>query len=254
MDRHLKEVGSLSYISTDVFNANFYTYTVSKGPAPRFITSGALSAVSGATTVNCPAGHVLRESGKKLYPDVHSGVSTYMVGVYDTSSGLKGFINPNDPMFAPYNTDRPNYQEDSLYTTDNTTKNLGPSVLSLGHITSAGDVTSPGEVVASGQLRSSTITPLITTSNATTLDVSLGQVFTMTTSANVTISLTNPSVGAQVFLIVTGGGSHIITFGTNIKGMGTLSVTNTNIYTIHYICNGTSLFELSRTAAFTDTA
>ena len=253
MDRHLKEIGSLSYISTDEFNDNFFSYTVAMGPAPGFLMTGSLSTVTGATTINCPAGRVLRENGKKLYPKTHSGVTTYMIGVYDTVSGFKGFINPNDPMFAPYNTDRPNYQDDSKYTTNNAIKNLGPSVLTLGNVTTAGDVTVSGAIITSGQVRSSTVTPLTTTSGATTLDVSLGQVFTMTTSASVTISLSNPSPGAQVFLIVTGGANgHVITFGTNIKGMGILTVANGSIYTLHYICDGTSLVEVSRTAAFTD--
>jgi hypothetical protein len=109
-----------------------------------------------------------------------------------------------------------------------------------------------GTVIASGQVRSSTVTALVGTTP--TLNVALGQVFTITTSGATTISLSNPSPGAQVFLIVTGGGAHTITFGANIKGMGQLlTAASGNIFTLHYICDGTSLLEVSRTAAFTDT-
>jgi hypothetical protein len=140
MDRRTKEIGSLSYISTDTFNNNIFSYTVTNGPSPQFKKIGTLAVLSGATSVNCPAGHILRENGKKLYPDAHNGVTTYMVGVFDMLSGLKGYINPNDPMFAPYNTDRPLYQLDSVYTTSGTTKNLGPSVLTLGDVTVGGNL------------------------------------------------------------------------------------------------------------------
>jgi hypothetical protein len=122
MDRRLKEVGALSYISTDAFDDNFWTYTVTNGPAPQFERRGTLVVVAGATPTNCPAGTVLRENGKKLYPGVHVGVKTYMVGVYcyhdKSKEKFTGFINPNDPMFAPYNSDRPHFQPDSLYTSN----------------------------------------------------------------------------------------------------------------------------------------
>jgi len=250
MDRRLKEVGALSYISTDVFDGNFWTYTVTNGPAPQFERIGTLVAVAGASPTNCPAGTVLRENGKKLYPGVHGkNVKTYMVGVYCYSGSAEtmfsGFINPNDPMFSPYNSDRPYFQPDSVYTSDNLTKNLGSSVYTLGQVTSA------GEVVSSGQLRCSTVTALGTTA-AETLDVSKGQVFTLSTARSVTITPSNMVAGAQVFLIVTGGGTHTVTFGTNMKGLGTISATVDQVFTLHFICDDTHLYEVSRTAAFTD--
>ena len=123
MDRRVKEVGSVSYISTDAFNLNFFSYDITTSGSPTFAKVGTLNLLPTATSVNCPAGNVLRENGKKLYPGVHSGVKTFMVGVFDALSGLKGFINPNDPMFAPYNSERPIYQPDSTYTVDGVTKN-----------------------------------------------------------------------------------------------------------------------------------
>jgi hypothetical protein len=60
--------------------------------------------------------------------------------------------------------------------------------------------------------------------------------------------------GAQVFLIVTAGGGHIVTFGIGMKGLGSITATTGQVFTLHFICDGTSLYEVTRSAAFTDTA
>lgn len=262
MDRRLKEVGSRSYISTDEFNENFFDYVITSSP-PTFVKTGSLVPVRGASTVKCPPGAVLRENGKKLYPEAHSGVKTFMVGVFDTISGLKGYINPNDPMFAPYNTERPIYLKDSVYTSDPTTKNLGPSVLTLGHIASSGDVTSPGQVTASGQVRSSSFTILeivdgvgVGVPNSAELDVSQGQVFMINMTKNVTLIPTNMSTGAIVYLMITGGNStYTLSFANgpdgSINGVGDFSIVSNKSYTIHFFCNSpVYMFELGRTSAF----
>ena len=126
------------------------------------------------------------------------------------------------------------------------------SVVSSGVIMSAGDITTGGEVISSGQLRSYRVTELGTTSTEV-LNLSLGQVFTLSTARDVSIIPTNMTAGAQVFLIVTGGGAHTVTFGISMKGLSNLAVTSGQVFTLHFICNGSSLYEVSRTAAFTDT-
>jgi hypothetical protein len=143
MSRSLKELSAKSYISTDPYNGNFFTYSVKTGPPPQFKKTGALTVVKGATSVNCPAGNILRENGKKLYPDAYPGVTTYMVGVFDILSNLSGFINPNDPVFAPFNGDRPNYLKDSV---NSQTKNYGAPVFTQGSVMS-NDVTVLGNLV-----------------------------------------------------------------------------------------------------------
>lgn len=95
-----------SYISQTAFNADFFQYTTTQNPTT-FVTTGALSAVTGATSGTCPAGRVLRDNGKRLYPSAHPGVTTYMVGVLDPVSFLSGFIDPNSPVFAVYNGNKP---------------------------------------------------------------------------------------------------------------------------------------------------
>lgn len=206
MSRNLKEVSAKSYISTDAYNSNFFTYSVTTGPSPQFKKTGALTSVSGATSVNCPAGNILRENGKKLYPDAYPGVTDYMVGVFDILNNLSGFIDPNDPVFAPFNGDRPNYLKDSV---NDQAKNLGAPVLTQGNVMCSGDV------VAAGQIRSNTVTVLTIVSSIVSIDVSLGQVFTLNATGNFTLNAINLSPGAVVFLKITGG-THVMTLGANI--------------------------------------
>lgn len=124
MSRVSKEVSARSYIATAPFHLNFFTYKVNMAPVT-FVRTGDLSKVTGATALTCPAGRVLRENGRKLFPGAHpvntvNGVattfppSTVMVGVFDNQSGLNGFIDVNAPMFAVYNGDRPNYLKDAV--------------------------------------------------------------------------------------------------------------------------------------------
>ena len=119
----------LSYIATAPFNNNFFTYTTLVNA--QNVTVGNFTAVTGATTLNCPAGRVLRETGRKLYPSANPSVTTYMVSVYDAQTQLTGFIDPNSQVFAIYNTDKPNFLADGVDPTANVT-DAGQSVFTLG--------------------------------------------------------------------------------------------------------------------------
>jgi len=156
MSRQVKEVPARSYLSTAAFHLNFFTYTTSMNPIT-FKKSGDLSAVSGATSSNCPAGRVLRENGRKLYPGAHdistvNGVATtfpsgtVMVGVFDNQSGLNGFIDPNAPMFAVYNGDRAGYLKDSVDPVGGLT-DQGAPVKTNGIADVTGDVTISGRLI-----------------------------------------------------------------------------------------------------------
>lgn len=79
-----------------------------------YVMQGTLTAVSGATAANCPKGRVLRENGRKLYPSANPGVTTYLVGVFDDKTFLNGFIDPNSPLFVPFNTDKPVYLDNGV--------------------------------------------------------------------------------------------------------------------------------------------
>ena len=126
-----------SYISTAAFEQYFFSYTVTN--QKRKIV-GTLALIEGLTCGKCPAGRILRETGRKLYPDANNGVKRYMVGVYDSHTLLNGFIDPNAPVFAVYNSDRPNYIPNNVDSSDDETvdsvDNYGAPVLTAGDIIS----------------------------------------------------------------------------------------------------------------------
>ena len=119
-----------SYVSTTPFNGSIYSYTVALNPST-FKQEGRLVAITtspaGVTlsATNCPAGRVLRENGRRLYPETNVGLlsgdtfqgtanfqgateaANHMwVGVFDAVTGVKGFINPNAATFTVYNSDK----------------------------------------------------------------------------------------------------------------------------------------------------
>ena len=110
----LKGSPTRSYIAVRAYNNDIFSYTtstenVSQTSRPTYIVVGRLGPVKDATAANCPEGHLLVENGKKLYPESNPGITTYMVGVFDNSNGLNGYIDPNSSAFTPQNTDRPYY-------------------------------------------------------------------------------------------------------------------------------------------------
>lgn len=116
-----------SYVSNGPFQNDIYTYTTALNPTT-FRQEGRLTAITTSpsgvtlTATNCPAGRVLRENGRKLYPGVNPGLAVgdtyqgstvgttttnhFWVGVFDAVTGVKGFINPNAPTFSVYNSDK----------------------------------------------------------------------------------------------------------------------------------------------------
>jgi hypothetical protein len=136
---NLPSVPRRSYLSTQPFNTVFFNYSTSfNGVA--FV--GTFSTVTGATALTCPAGRILHETGKKLFPGANPNVNDYMVSVYDPFSMLTGYINPNQPFFSLMNTDRANFLLD------------GPNGAGTG-ITStarANALFTRGDVLAGGRL------------------------------------------------------------------------------------------------------
>uniref|UniRef100_A0A6C0AMS2 Uncharacterized protein n=1 Tax=viral metagenome TaxID=1070528 RepID=A0A6C0AMS2_9ZZZZ len=161
MSRQLKEVSARSYIATAAFHLNFFTYKTSMN-SQTFKTTGDLSKVTGATSGTCPAGRILRENGKKLFPGAHpidtvNGVtttfppSTVMVGVFDNQSGLNGFIDVNAPVFAVYNGDRPNYLKDAVDPVGGLTDHSAPT-LTNGSVNILEDLNVTGNSALTGTL------------------------------------------------------------------------------------------------------
>jgi len=228
------------------------------------VLTGTLSAVVGATAANCPANRILRENGRRLYKDANPGISTLLVGVYDAVSGLSGLIDPNSARFAVYNGDKSVFQDNGVDPNGGLV-DQGPPIYTRGSVTALGGFTGP--------VRNATSTALttVTTSGGQTaqsLDLSLGNVFTFTTSASGAASITltpsnlttatTSSVGQTITLIInaTTVQNTTITFGTGFVKTGTLVVTAgagpvTQYYVVTFTSDGTRVYEQSRTAALT---
>ena len=131
-----------TYITMRVYNDDIFTYTTSLNSDLQ--TIGRLAPVTGATAGNCAKGAFLRETGKRLYPNVNPGISTLMVGVYDFATGLSGFIDPNSFAFSPQNTDRAYYIDSAGYNPNSADAPLrsdqGPPVYTHGDVLADGNL------------------------------------------------------------------------------------------------------------------
>ena len=146
-----KDVSLRSYVSVNPFNTQLFSYTVSLNN--QLQTIGTLATVAGATALNCPAGRLLAETGKKILPDVNAGVSTPMVSVYDSVSGLTGFIDPNAAVFTLYSTDKPYFQQRGVDPVGELSDNGMPIYTNGDVITKHGDVNVlGGDVNVSGSV------------------------------------------------------------------------------------------------------
>jgi hypothetical protein len=237
------------YIAAGAFNGAFYSYTTSLNMTT-FSTVGTLAAVSGATAGNCPAGRILREVGHRLYPAAHPGISTMMVKVYDANSCLSGYIDPNAPQFAVFNSDKPIEIVDGG-DSNSATPHKGQPVYTTGDVIAGGDANITGDVVAGGQVRSSTVTVDSSSTGGTlTINPTLGQVFKFTANmaSAVTLAATAGSAaanpGAIVYVIFTdGGGRAIAGDGTTVKGAASATMTDNKIYTVTLVSDGAVFYQ-----------
>lgn len=242
-----------SYISTGTFHTDIFRYTTSVNASLQTVgTLTSLSSVGTGTAANCPINRVVRENGRRLFPDANPGVSGLLVGVYDAISGLSGFIDPNSSKFVLMSSDRANYLADPL---------------------------NPVSGYKDALVRSATVLP-ITVAATASIDANLAQTFTLTTTTQATVALSAsavPPAGSLTYLIVTNGASNgtsgsftatatTITFVTNpavVTGTNTLGggfreaaslVTSTvtgDIYVMTFISDGTRLIEAARSGTVT---
>ena len=117
-----------SYVAATNFMNSFFSYTQTKNNL--FQVSYTLGKVT-TDSSKTPAGAILRDTGRKLYPGVDEGISTYMISVLDTASGLSGFIDPNAAAFAPYNLNKPITVDNGIDPLTNTL-DAGPPVYTNG--------------------------------------------------------------------------------------------------------------------------
>jgi len=227
---NLPSVPRRSYLATTAYNTVFFSYSTSLNGITYVGTFGS---VTGATAATCPAGRILHETGKKLFPGANPGVNDYMVSVYDPVSMLTGFINPNQPFFSLMNTDRANFLLDgpsgtgtginasaranALYTRGDV---LAGGRLDLsGNAVIYGNISTLGNQYVGGNL--STIGSLSvggTVNFKSGLVVGTGSMFA--TPGSVTISTTAVTASSKIYLTFTGfaGTTGFLRVGTIVPG------------------------------------
>ena len=249
------------YIATESFVNDFFTYTTSTDA--NGLTTGTFTQVSGATAATCPAGRVLRDNGKRLYPDAHPNVSYAMIGVFDPQTFLSGFINPNSPIFAMFNSDKP-------YFTDNLGdgKNAGfdSNLSSTGLVNEGNAVFTNGNVIAGKQVysdrRFSTTGAAIATTGfptASTINVAEGQLFYFVNpTGDMVVNARNAStIGTHAYIMLSnsqaassinfGTGFRATSFSTNTLLNNLSSLGAGRVNTIHFMGDGFGMTEVART-------
>ena len=253
------------YIATESFVNDFFSYTTSTDA--NGLTTGALTQVSGATTEACPAGRVLRDNGKRLYPSAHPNITYAMIGVFDPQTFLSGFINPNSPIFAMFNSDKP-------YFTDNLGdgKNAGFDVnlSSTGLVNEGNAVFTNGNVIAGKQVyadkRFSTTGAAVATTGfptASTINVAEGQLFYFVNpTGDMVVNARNSStIGTHAYVFLSNAtAASSINFGLGFRNTAHLSsgVIATSLSSlgagkvsvIHFMGDGFGMTEVSRTQRF----
>ncbi len=158
----LNDLSKKSYITTEAPNGHIYSYRKTYDSAT-YTWSGSLDEIdftSAPWDAYNSAGIVLRETGKKLYPNANPNVTRYMVGVFvvdqdgNNVSGELGqmFIDPNCSVFAQFNGQRPTYIPTA---TDDVVGGLdfGNPVYTRGNITTTnGNIAATSTVDGTGSL------------------------------------------------------------------------------------------------------
>ena len=245
-----------SYITTGAFNNDIWAYQTQMNPTT-FKTEGHLVAAtlpSGTTLTAalCPAGRILREVGRKLFPGVHPGLvatdtwnsvavgtsTSYtghmMVLVFDAVTGLKGFIDANNEILAIYNSDRAN---DFVDANENPSTGGAPARLGQSLYTAGNVVFAP------------TAMGIVAGANTYNFVTSPGTLYTCTALTSVSnIVPVVPTSGAMIIIRVTGVASAAaVTFSSPFKASATaLPAAAVNVVTVTFISDGTNLIEVSR--------
>lgn len=131
-------------------------------------------------------------------------------------------------------------------------------ISSAGAITATGAISvngtevinSSGRVVYAGGSAGS----VVVNGTASTVDLDDATVFSCTANAALTITPSGGYVGqisTILFANTVGTATNVVTLGTGFKKTGTLSIVSANEYAITFVYDGTSYYEISRTAALT---
>ena len=265
-----------SYIAMSSYTSDFFGYSLIFNPTT-FSNVGTLSTL-GVPATSTLRGSILSETGRKLYPSANAGVSTLMVSVFDHTSLLTGFINPNSPSFALFNTDKPVYMNQGVDPGTNLSTNLGNSIYTHGSVVADGYgtfsgnlstgqmlTTGTGVTSISGQNRVTNIsTYTLTNSGNINLDLEGGQVMRINLSSPTTSgagginvfdslgtnqSTINGSVAYMIFTNLNSGAtnsSFTVTFGNNLREAGGLTAVAGSTYTVSFVAATGTMMEISR--------
>ena len=231
-----------SYISTGAFNGIIYSYTTTLNTS-NFKQEGRLAALTALpsgvtiTATNCPAGRILRETGRKLFPGANPGLvqgdsyqgtavannnlNKMWVLVFDSVTGLRGFIDPNAPQFAVYNSDRNPAFVDVAETVGGAPTRLGQPVFTNGNITTTGGsviqyklVTALGttgaQTLTAAQTVGGVVTQTATGAQALNLPATSALIAAMGSTVGTTCELTYINLAAQNVTLTAGDGSTTI--------------------------------------------
>lgn len=241
-----------AYVTVGAFDSFIYTYTTS---ISNYVTTGTLTSFTSSglgNSTTCPQGRILRENGRKLYPGANPSVTQFLVGVYDATTLLNGFIDPNARVFAVYTTDKSYFLSDSVDAVTGR-RDLGPCVVTDGDIrTTQGNVfvevgnaqiatyVSTGTYVAAGTYVYGTlgigfplgtggaVTQLTTKTTAVTLNKATGAITTANSNLNnsaATFTLTNSLINVNDIVFVN-------TINTNYSVSARVTASNTCLITI----------------------
>ena len=224
------------YVSAVPFHNDLFSYTITTDQQTYVKTGTLYAPITGANATTCPAGRILRESGKKLYPGVHIGVSTYMVGVIDSITFLQGYIDPNSPVFAVSNNQIPVFYANGV--------DPGPG----GMADKGQPVYTNGVVVSKGQMRNVGVAGERIAIDGTlaniAIDVSQGSFVFISGNGNNTLTASNFNFGDRLFVQLTGSGNVTFSTGFGVSTNGV--VKNSMMFT--FVCDGAHMIEQSRAA------
>jgi hypothetical protein len=222
-----------SYISSTPFQASIFNYVppvrdaygviVTPGQLVAFSTTSPSGAAASGS--DCPAKRVLRETGKKLFPDVHSGILTPMVSVYDNIKLWRGYIDPNAAVFASYSTNTPNFFLNGVDAVTGAPPDAGAPVITNGLVNAGQSVTAgtgitstTGNITASAGIvyakngigyplgSGGTVIQSSSKTTAVTLNKPTGTITmnaaTLNANATAAFTLNNSFIGANDMLIV----------------------------------------------------
>jgi hypothetical protein len=222
----LTNVPRRSYIAMNSYTSDLFGYSLTFNPTT-FTNVGSLSNL-GVPASSTLQGSILSETGKKLYPVVNAGVSTLMVSVYDQTSKITGFINPNSPTFAIFSTDKPPYMGQGVDPGTSGLSNLGNSIYTHGSVIADGfgtyaDLLSTGTSLTVGSTASIRLSLSTGTSATVGTTLSVGQTIS---SGTVVIA---PSTFTQHLYVVQGSGGTDGKTASTTASAGSTSAAGNNI-------------------------